>query len=107
MTKIQKVAVLGSGVMGSGIAAHMANAGVPVLLLDIVPKDATNRNMLAEGALEKLKKAKPAALSHPRNIKRITAGNLEDDLDKLADMDWIVEAVLEDPKVKHDVYQKI
>lgn len=107
MTKIQKVAVLGSGVMGSGIAAHVANAGVPVLLLDIVPEGATNRNQLAEGALEKLKKAKPAALSHPRNIKRITAGNMEDDLDKLADVDWIIEAVLEDPKVKYEVYQKV
>lgn len=107
MTKIKKVAVLGSGVMGSGIAAHMANAGVPVLLLDIVPEGATNRNQLAESAIEKLKKAKPAAFSHPRNAKRIIAGNMEDDLDKLADVDWIVEAVLEDPKVKHAVYQKI
>src|SRR5687768_4472350 len=103
MTKIEKVAVLGSGVMGSGIAAHIANAGVPVLLLDIVPKDAVNRNMLAEGALEKLKKVKPAALSHPKKAKLITPGNLEDDLQKLADVDWIIEAVLEDPKVKHDV----
>lgn len=107
MTTIQKVAVLGSGVMGSGIAAHMANAGVPVLLLDIVPQGATNRNQLAEGAIEKLKKTKPAALSHPKKAKLITAGNMEDDLDKLADVDWIVEAVLEDPKVKHDVYKKI
>lgn len=107
MTKIEKVAVLGSGVMGSGIAAHIANAGVPVLLLDIVPQGAENRNMLAEGALEKLKKVKPAALSHPKKAKLITPGNLEDDLEKLADVDWIIEAVLEDPKVKHDVYKKI
>lgn len=107
MTKIQKVAVLGSGVMGSGIAAHIANAGVPVLLLDIVPQGAENRNILAEKALEKIQKTKPAALSHPKKAKLITAGNLEDDLGKLADMDWIIEAVLEDPKVKHDVYKKI
>lgn len=107
MMNIQKVAVLGSGVMGSGIAAHIANAGVPVLLLDIVPKDATDRNMLANGAIEKLKKVKPAALSHPAKVKLITPGNLEDNLQDLADVDWIIEAVLEDPKVKHDVYQKI
>lgn len=107
MTNIQKVAVLGSGVMGSGIAAHIANAGIPVLLLDIVPQGAENRNMLAEGAIEKMKKAKPAPISHPRKLKLVTAGNLEDDLGKLADMDWIIEAVLEDPRVKHDVYKKI
>jgi 3-hydroxyacyl-CoA dehydrogenase len=107
MTKIQKVAVLGSGVMGSGIAAHIANAGIPVLLLDIVPKEASNRNVLAEGAIEKMKKMKPAPISHPKKLKLLTAGNMEDDLDKLADVDWIIEAVLEDPNVKHDVYKKI
>ncbi|MBM3617591.1 MAG: 3-hydroxyacyl-CoA dehydrogenase [Alphaproteobacteria bacterium] len=107
MTEIKKVAVLGSGVMGSGIAAHIANAGVPVLLLDIVPEGATDRNQLANGALEKLAKVKPAALSHPKKIKLITAGNLEDDLDKLAEVDWIIEAVLERPDVKHAVYQKV
>ena len=105
--KIQKVAVLGSGVMGSGIAAHIANAGVPVLLLDIVPKDATNRNQLAEGAIEKLKKVKPAAVSHPKKFKLITPGNLEDNLKDLAEVDWIIEAVLEKIEVKHDVYTKI
>lgn len=107
MAEIQKVAVLGSGVMGSGIAAHFANAGIPVLLLDIVPEGAENRNKLAEGAIEKLKKAKPAAFAHPSRVKLVTAGNLEDDLDKLAECDWIVEAVLEKLEVKHDVYQKI
>lgn len=107
MSKIQKVAVLGSGVMGSGIAAHIANAGIPVMLLDIVPKDATDRNMLAKGALEKLAKVKPAAFSHPKKAKLVTPGNLEDDLEKLKDVDWIIEAVLERPDVKHDVYKKI
>ena len=105
MTKIQKVAVLGSGVMGSGIAAHVANAGVPVVLLDIVPAGATNRNMLAEGAIEK--KAKPSPISHPKKLKLITPGNLEDHLDLLKDCDWIIEAVLEDPKVKHKVYTTV
>lgn len=107
MTDIKKVAVLGSGVMGSGIAAHIANAGIPVLLLDIVPQGATDRNVLTKGALEKLAKVKPAAISHPKKLKLITPGNLEDNLQDLADVDWIIEAVLEDPKVKHDVYQKI
>jgi 3-hydroxyacyl-CoA dehydrogenase len=104
---IQKVAVLGSGVMGSGIAAQVANAGVPVVLLDIVPKDASDRNMLAKGAVEKMMKADPAPFMHKRNAKLITCGNLEDDLDKLKDCDWIVEVVLEDIAVKHATYEKI
>lgn len=107
MATIQKVAVLGSGVMGSGIAAHIANSGTPVLLLDIVPNGAEDRNVLANNAIEKLKKVKPAAISHPKKLKLITPGNLEDDLHKLADVDWIIEAVLEKLEVKHNVYQKI
>ena len=107
MTKINKVAVLGSGVMGSGIAAHFANAGVEVLLMDIVPEGAENRNMLAEGALAKNLKAKPATFAHKKCAKLVTPCNLEDDLDKLADVDWIVEVVLEDLGVKQQVYKKI
>lgn len=107
MTDIKKVAVLGSGVMGSGIAAHIANAGIPVLLLDIVPEGATDRNVLTKTALEKLAKVKPAAISHPKKLKLITPGNLEDNLQDLAEVDWIIEAVLERPDVKHAVYQKI
>ncbi len=107
MTQIRKVAVLGSGVMGSGIAAHFANAGIPVLLLDIVPKDATNRNMLAEGAIEKCLKASPAPFAHKNCAKLVTAGNLEDDISKLAEVDWIVEVVLEDLGVKQATYKKI
>ncbi len=106
MTEIKKAAVLGSGVMGSGIAAHLASAGVEVLLLDIVPKSG-GRNSLAEGAIEKLKKAKPALITHPDKIKNITAGNLDDDLEKLRDCDWIIEVVLERLDIKHSVYQKI
>ena len=103
---IKKAAVLGSGVMGSGIAAHLASAGVEVLLLDIVPKEG-GRNALAEGALEKLKKSKPALMSHPKKLNNITPGNLDDDLEKLKECDWIIEVVLEKLEIKHSVYQKI
>ena len=104
---IKQAAVIGSGVMGSGIAAHLANAGVPVTLLDIVPDGANNRNTLAEGAIQKLLKQDPAPLMHKRNAKLITPGNTEDDLGKLADADWIVEVVIERLDIKHDVFQKI
>ena len=104
---IKKVAVIGSGVMGSQIAAHITNAGVPVLLLDIVLKDNPDRTFLAKSALEKLQKADPAPFMHPKNARLITVGNLEDDLSKLGDVDWIIEAVLEDPQVKSSLYQKI
>lgn len=106
MTEIKKVAVLGSGVMGSGIAAHLASANVEVLLLDIVPKEG-GRNSLAESAIEKLKKAKPALITHPKKLKNISAGNLDDDLEKLKECDWIIEVVLERLDIKHQVYQKI
>src|ERR1700743_3182831 len=107
MSVIGKVAVIGSGVMGSQIAAHITNAGIPVLLLDIIPKDASDRNMLAKGALEKLQKADPAPFMHPRNAKLITPGNLEDDLHRLKEVDWIIEAVLENPQIKSDLYKKV
>jgi 3-hydroxyacyl-CoA dehydrogenase len=104
---INKVAVIGSGVMGSGIAAHVANAGVPVLLLDIVPPGAQNRNIVAEQAIERMLKTDPAPLMHRDNARLITPGNLEDHLAQLADCDWIVEAVLEKLEVKHATYEKI
>ena len=107
MTEIRKAAVLGSGVMGGGIAAQIANAGIPVLLLDIVPKDATNRNQIAEAAIGRLLKTEPAAFMHPRNAKLVTPGNLEDHLPLLAECDWIVEVVLEDLAVKHALYEKV
>jgi 3-hydroxyacyl-CoA dehydrogenase len=107
MASIQKAAVIGSGVMGSQIAAHIANAGIPVVLLDIVVKENPDRSALAKGALEKLRKADPAPFMHPKNAERITPGNLEDDLDTLAGVDWIIEAVLENPQVKSDLYKKI
>ncbi len=105
---INTVAVLGSGVMGAGIAALLANAGCKVHLLDIVPKDAQDRNALAKAGIEKQLKAKPAGgFTHPRNAKRVTPGNLEDDLDVLAECDWIVEVVIEDVDIKQATYKKI
>jgi len=113
MTKpIRKVAVLGSGVMGGGIAAHLANAGLPVLLLDIVPPKLTDtsrsaRDAIAVGALEKLKKARPAAFTHVRNAALITTGNFEDDLDKVAGCDLIVEAIIERLDIKQALFTKL
>lgn len=105
--EIKKAAVLGSGVMGSGIAAVLANAGIPVLLLDIVPRGAEDRNALAKGAIEKQLKGSTPGFAHKKFAKLVTPGNLEDDLDKLADVDWIVEVVIEKLEIKHDVYKKI
>ncbi|HMA50319.1 MAG TPA: 3-hydroxyacyl-CoA dehydrogenase/enoyl-CoA hydratase family protein [Magnetospirillaceae bacterium] len=107
MADIKKVAVIGAGVMGAGIAAHVANAGIPVVLLDIVPKDATNRNAIAEGAVAKLLKADPAAFMSKKAAKLVTTGNTEDDLDLLAECDWIVEAVIERLDIKQALYKKI
>jgi 3-hydroxyacyl-CoA dehydrogenase len=105
--KIETVAVIGAGVMGSGIAAQIANAGKKVLLLDIVPDGAENRNIIAESAIEKLLKLKPAALMHKRNAKNISAGNLEDNLSDLADIDWIIEVIIERLDLKQALYKKI
>jgi len=107
MDNIKKVAVIGAGVMGSGIAAQITNAGIPVILLDIVPTDAEDRNVIAKGAVAKMLKSDPAPFMLKRNAKLITCGNLEDDLDKLGDCDWIVEVVLEDLNIKHATYEKI
>jgi 3-hydroxyacyl-CoA dehydrogenase len=104
---IGKMAVLGSGVMGSGIAALAANAGIPVLLLDIVPAGAENRNILTETAIQKQLSSNPSGFTHKSKAKLVTCGNLEDNLDLLNDVDWIVEAVLEKLEVKQDVYRKI
>ena len=107
MGEIRKVGVLGAGVMGSGIAAHVANAGIPVVLLDIVPDGADDRSALAAGAIARMAKARPAPLMDPSNAKLITPGNIEDHLDLLADCDWICEAVLENLAVKHAIYPKV
>ncbi|MBM3491500.1 MAG: 3-hydroxyacyl-CoA dehydrogenase/enoyl-CoA hydratase family protein [Alphaproteobacteria bacterium] len=107
MSEIRKAAVLGAGVMGAGIAAHVANAGVPVLLLDIVPKGANDRNALAADALRRMAKAKPAAFMHKDGARLVTPGNLEDHLGGLADCDWICEAVIEDPTIKRRLYEQV
>lgn len=107
MSAINKVAVIGAGVMGAGIAAHIANAGVPVVLLDIVPAGAENRNVIAETALAKLEKGEPAAFMSRAAAKLVTPGNIEDHLPLLADCDWIVEAVIERLDVKQALYAKI
>jgi 3-hydroxyacyl-CoA dehydrogenase len=110
---IRKVAVLGAGTMGSRIASHVANAGLPVVLLDIVPpgveSDATKpeRSKFALGALEGLKKTKPAAFYAVDSARLITPGNFDDDMAQIADCDWIVEAVAEDLKIKHALYAKV
>jgi 3-hydroxyacyl-CoA dehydrogenase len=109
---IKKAAVIGAGVMGSGIAAHFANAGIPVVLLDIVPQgapahNAEDRNAIAKSALDRLAKAEPAAFMHPKNARLVTPGNIEDDLGLLADCDWILEAVIEHPGIKRTLYQKL
>ncbi len=102
--EIKKAAVIGSGVMGSGIAAHIANAGVPVVLLDIVPDGADDRSALAKGALARLLKTDPAPFMHKRNARLVTPGNLENDLGLLQDVDWIVEAVIENLEIKQRLY---
>lgn len=119
--KIKKVAVLGSGVMGSGIAAHLANIGIPTILLDIVPKELTKeeeakgftldnpivRNRFASGALTKLVKHKPAPLTSKKSLALLSVGNFEDDLDKLKDVDWIVEVIVENLEIKKSLFEKI
>ncbi|WP_353860425.1 3-hydroxyacyl-CoA dehydrogenase NAD-binding domain-containing protein [Azospirillum formosense] len=105
--QIKRAAVIGSGVMGSGIAAHFANAGIPVVLLDIPAKEGDDRSAIAKGAIQRLLKTDPAPFMHPKNAKLVTPGNLEDDLALLADVDWIVEAIVENPAVKADLYRRI
>ena len=97
---VRRAAVLGAGTMGSRIAAHLANAGIPVLLLDMVPAGEGDRNRLAKGALDALAKAKPAAFYEPSLAALITAGNFEDDLGKLSGCDWVIEAVAENLAIK-------
>jgi 3-hydroxyacyl-CoA dehydrogenase len=120
-TEIRRAAVLGAGVMGSGIAAHLANAGIPVLLLDIVPPklsdddsskgltedDPRFRNKFAMAGLENIKKSKPAALYSKRFLPLIEIGNFEDDWDRLAECDWIVEVVVERLDIKQKVFARV
>jgi 3-hydroxyacyl-CoA dehydrogenase len=111
---IQKAAVVGAGIMGAGIAALLANVGIPVTLLDIVPADAkesTNRaarNRITQTGLDRTIKAKPAsAFFSQRNVRLVTVGNVEDDFEQLREADWIVEAVIEDLDTKRALYGRI
>jgi 3-hydroxyacyl-CoA dehydrogenase len=118
--RINKIAIIGSGIMGSGIACHFANIGVDVLLLDIVPRelndkekakglslsDKTVKNRLVNDALTASLKSKPSPIYQQSFAKRITTGNLEDDIAKVADVDWIMEVVVERLDIKQQVFEK-
>ena len=103
----KKITVIGAGLMGSAIAAHFANTGCKVNLLDIVDKKNKNRNYLAEQAIKKLLKIKPDPFTLKSNVKLIKPGNLEDNLNLINESDWIIEAVIEDIKIKKELYKKI
>ena len=119
--RINKIAIIGSGIMGSGIACHFANIGVDVLLLDIVPRelndkekakglslsDKTVKNRLVNDALTASLKSKPSPIYQQSFAKRITTGNLEDDIAKVADVDWIMEVVVERLDIKQQVFEKL
>jgi len=119
--RINKVAIIGSGIMGSGIACHFANIGVEVLLLDIVPRELNDkekakglslddkavRNRIVNEALTTALKSKPSPIYHKKFADRITTGNLEDDIAKIADVDWIMEVVVERLDIKQQVFEKI
>ena len=113
--RIKKVAVLGSGVMGSGIACHFANIGLEVLMLDIVPFDLKEeekgnkvaRNRIVNGALKATLKAKPAPLFDKAFASRITTGNFDDDFEKIDDCDWIIEVVVERLDIKKQIFEKV
>ena len=109
MKRINKVAVLGAGTMGARIAAHFANAGVPSYLFDIVPPDADGaaRNKIAAAGLDAAKKSKPPAFMEASLARLVTVGNFEDDIKKLADVDWIIEAVVENLDIKRALLKKV
>ncbi len=108
---IKKIAVLGSGVMGSRIACHFANIGVEVLLLDIVPKDATadkkSRNKIVNDALDFALKSNPSPIYRKAYAKRITTGNFEDDMKNIAACDWVIEVVIERLDIKKQVFENV
>ena len=109
--KINKVAVLGSGVMGSRIACHFANVGVEVLLLDIVPKDATadkkSRNKIVNDALQFALKSNPSPIYKKSFANRITTGNFEDDIKNISSCDWIIEVVVERLDIKKIFFAQV
>jgi 3-hydroxyacyl-CoA dehydrogenase len=113
--RLKKVAVLGSGIMGSGIACHLANVGMEVVMLDIVTPDLNDekskstveRNKLVNSALQKTIKSKPAPLYHKSFASRIKTGNFEDDFQKISESDWIIEVVVENLKIKKQIFEKV
>ncbi len=119
--RIKKVAVLGSGVMGSGIACHFANIGIEVLLIDIVPRELTDeekakgltlndkavRNRIVNNSLKAALKSKPSPIYKQSFAKRITTGNFDDDLPKIKDCDWVIEVVIERLDIKQQVFEKV
>jgi 3-hydroxyacyl-CoA dehydrogenase len=113
MKRINKVAILGAGTMGARIAAHFANAGVPSYLFDIVPGDlpadagTSVRNKIAAAGFDAAKKSKPAAFMDPSLGRLVTVGNFDDDLKKLAEVDWIIEAVVENLEIKRGLLSKV
>ncbi len=116
MTKpVRRAGVIGAGVMGSGIMAHFANAGVDVVMLDIVPpglsdeekKNPAKRNQFAAGGLKGALKAKPAAFFHPNYAKRVTVGNLEDNIDLLKGCDLVIEAIIENIDIKRSLLERL
>src|SRR5690348_13909726 len=121
MMRIERAAVLGAGTMGAQIAAHLANAGVPTLLLDIPPRELTPeeqakglsleskqvRNRIARAGLDAATKAKPAAFFTPDKAALVSVGNFDDDIAKLKDCDLIVEAVVENLNIKRSLFEKV
>ncbi|HET7640321.1 MAG TPA: 3-hydroxyacyl-CoA dehydrogenase family protein, partial [Ktedonobacteraceae bacterium] len=106
--QIRKAAVLGAGVMGAAIAAHLANVGIPSLLLDIVPPDAgRDRDRVARTGLERAINARPAAFYSKKAARLVTVGNIDDDLGELATVDWIIEVVVERLDIKRSLYEKV
>src|SRR5919198_313020 len=129
MIQVKKAVVLGAGTMGAQIAAHLANAGIPTLLLDIVPKDVSEakpsgtaaeaetrpsgrvqesgRNAIARAGFEAAKKAKPSAFFIADRASLVTIGNFEDDLPRIKDCDLIIEAVVENLEIKRSLYERV
>ena len=103
--RVKRVAVIGAGSMGGGIAAHFANAGVPVDLLDIASTTGSDRSAAAESGIER--QLKTNGFVHEAAAALIRAGNIDDDLGRLAEADWIVEAIIEDPQLKRALYARV
>ncbi|MCA9958954.1 MAG: hypothetical protein KC443_07965, partial [Anaerolineales bacterium] len=113
--RIDKVAIIGAGTMGGGIAAHLANIGIPVVLLDIPTPNLSEaeqnnpqaRNRMVNSLYDRMVKAKPANLGRADRADLITVGNTEDDFDKLADVDWIIEVIIERLDLKQALMERL